>query len=270
MKPADYDAWYSAPRGAWIGEQEFRLLRAMLGPRPGEPLLAVGCGTGYFTRRFAADGECRVTGLDIDCSWAGYAASQSAGNEAYVCGTAIELPFRNGTFDLAISVAALCFVTDQRRGIQEILRVTKRRFAIGLLHRRSLLYWQKGRSGGKGAYRGARWHTESEIRELFAGCQSSGARCGGAAGWWRFCAVHGAAAISVVAVCIVYCRRMGRGPAIQLTTALRRFGLLSNLTIRSKPQTSSETLRIEYLPPMLGEAGISRPQTCLPRGITQP
>jgi len=104
----------------------------------------------------------------------------------------------------------------------------------------------------------------------FAGCQSSGARCGGAAGWWRFCAVHGAAAISVVAVCIVYCRRRGRGPAIQLTTALRRFGRLSNLTIRSKPQTSSETLRIEYLPPMLGEAGIGRPQTCLPRGITQP
>ena len=169
MKPADYDALYRAPRGAWIGEQEFRLLRAMLGPSPGETLLDVGCGTGYFTRLFAADRECRVTGLDIDRSWAGYAASQSAGNEAYVCGTAIELPFRNGTFDLAISVAALCFVTDQRRGIQEILRVTKRRFAIGLLHRRSLLYWQKGRSGGKGAYRGARWHTESEIRELFAG-----------------------------------------------------------------------------------------------------
>ena len=169
MKPADYDAWYRAPRGAWIGEQEFRLLRAMLGPRPGETLLDVGCGTGYFTRLFAADRECRVTGLDIDRSWAGYAASQSAGNEAYVCGTAIELPFRNGTFDLAVSVAALCFVTDQRRGIQEMLRVTKRRFAIGLLHRRSLLYWEKGRSGGKGAYRGAHWHTESEIRELFAG-----------------------------------------------------------------------------------------------------
>ena len=169
MEPADYDAWYRTPRGAWIGEQEFRLLRAMLGPRPGETLLDVGCGTGYFTRRFAADSERQVTGLDIDRSWAGYAASHSGSNEAYVCGTAIELPFRNGAFDLAVSVAALCFVTDQRRGIQEILRVTKRRFAIGLLHRRSLLYWQKGRSGGKGAYRGAHWHTESEIRELFSG-----------------------------------------------------------------------------------------------------
>jgi len=169
MEPADYDAWYRTPRGAWIGEQEFRLLRAMLGPRPGETLLDIGCGTGYFTRLFAADGGCQVTGLDIDRSWAGYAASHAAGKDAYVCGTAIELPFRNGTFDLAVSVAALCFVTDQRRGIREMLRVTKRRFAIGLLHRRSLLYWEKGRSGGKGAYRGAHWHTESEIRELFAG-----------------------------------------------------------------------------------------------------
>lgn len=169
MEPADYDAWYRTPRGAWIGEQEFRLLRVMLGPRPGESLLDVGCGTGYFTRRFAADSDRRVTGLDIDCSWVGYAASHAAGMDAYVCGTAIELPFGNGGFDLTVSVTALCFVADQRRGIQEILRVTKRRFAIGLLHRRSLLYLQKGRSGGKGAYRGAHWHTESEIRELFSG-----------------------------------------------------------------------------------------------------
>jgi len=169
MEPADYDAWYRTPRGAWIGEQEFRLLRGMLGPRPGERLLDVGCGTGYFTRRFTAESGCRVTGLDIDCAWTGYAAAHAAGDEAYVCGTAIELPFRNGTFDLAVSVAALCFVADQRRGIREILRVTKRRFAIGLLHRRSLLYVQKGRHGGRGAYRGAHWHTESEIRDLLSG-----------------------------------------------------------------------------------------------------
>ena len=169
MEPADYDAWYRTPRGAWIGEQESRLLQRMLDPRPGETLLDVGCGTGYFMQRFAAESECQVTGLDMDCSWVGYAASQSAGNEAYVCGTALELPFGSGAFDLAISVAALCFVTDQRRGIQEILRVTKRRFAIGLLHRRSLLYWRKGRGGGKGAYSGVHWHTESEIRDLFSG-----------------------------------------------------------------------------------------------------
>ncbi|OGA14457.1 MAG: hypothetical protein A3G25_02975 [Betaproteobacteria bacterium RIFCSPLOWO2_12_FULL_63_13] len=169
MQPAEYDAWYRTPRGAWIGEREFRLLRGMLGPRPGESLLDVGCGTGYFSRRFSADSDRRLIGLDIDRASVAYAASHSAEKDSYVCGTAVKLPFRGGTFDLAVSVAALCFVADQRRGIQEILRVAKRRFAIGLLHRRSLLYLQKGRSGGKGAYRGAHWHTESEIRKLFSG-----------------------------------------------------------------------------------------------------
>ena len=174
MNPSDYDAWYRTPRGAWIGEQEFLLLRDMLGPRPGETLLDVGCGTGYFTRRFAAGGERRVTGLDIDRSWVAYAAAHTAGDTAYVRGTAIGMPFRDSEFDLAVSVAALCFVADERRGIREIVRVTKRRFAVGLLHRRSLLYLQKGRNGGKGAYRGAHWHTEAEIRELFSGLPVAG------------------------------------------------------------------------------------------------
>jgi hypothetical protein len=31
------------------------------------------------------------------------------------------------------------------------------------------LYWQKGRGGGSGAYRGARWHSTGEVRALFSG-----------------------------------------------------------------------------------------------------
>lgn len=49
------------------------------------------------------------------------------------------------------------------------MRVTRRRFAIGLLNRRSLLWLRKGRGGGTGAYRGARWHTVREARALVRG-----------------------------------------------------------------------------------------------------
>ena len=49
-----------------------------------------------------------------------------------------------------------------------MLRVTRWRFAIGLLNRHSLLYLQKGRRGGRGAYRGARWHSVTEAKALFA------------------------------------------------------------------------------------------------------
>ena len=41
MRPEDYDAWYRTPRGAWIGETEYRLLWNLLAPRPGERLLDV-------------------------------------------------------------------------------------------------------------------------------------------------------------------------------------------------------------------------------------
>ena len=48
------------------------------------------------------------------------------------------------------------------------MRVTRRRLVLGLLNRHSLLYLQKGRGGGTGAYRGAHWHTAAEVRALFA------------------------------------------------------------------------------------------------------
>ena len=56
----------------------------------------------------------------------------------------------------------------------EELRLLRRGVVLGLLHRRSLLYLQKGRGGGVGAYRGAHWHTRGEVRELFAGLPISG------------------------------------------------------------------------------------------------
>jgi SAM-dependent methyltransferase len=164
-----YDSWNQTSRGAWIGEAEFRLLRRMLRPARGESLLDVGCGTGYFTRRFGGETGLRAVGLDPNASWLEFARASSTGPERYCLGVAESLPFDQGSFDLGISVTALCFVDDAKRALREILRVTRKRFAIGLLNRHSLLYLQKGRAGGSGAYRGAHWHTTQEIRALFDG-----------------------------------------------------------------------------------------------------
>ncbi len=62
--PEEYDAWYRTPRGRWIGAVEYRLLGRLLSPRTDETLLDVGCGTGHFTRGFAAVLDGRVVGLD--------------------------------------------------------------------------------------------------------------------------------------------------------------------------------------------------------------
>lgn len=167
MEPADYDAWYGTPRGAWIGETEFRLIMGLLEPEPGARILDVGCGTGYFTRRFAREGH-DVTGLDPDPAMLAFARDHRAGTEEYVLGDGRRLPFSDGEFDYCISITALCFVAEERLALGETARVSRRGLALGLLNRRSLLYLQKGRGGGRGAYRGARWHTPAQARTLLA------------------------------------------------------------------------------------------------------
>jgi len=168
MNPADYDAWYDTPRGRWIGETEYALAARQLAARPGDSLLDVGCGTGWFTRRAAAD-DLRVTGLDPDPAWLDFARAHSSPALNWVDGDARELPFADASFDHVLSIAALCFIDDERQAVAECVRVARRRFAIGWLNRSSLLYWQKGRHGGSGAYQGARWHDARQIRSLFAG-----------------------------------------------------------------------------------------------------
>jgi SAM-dependent methyltransferase len=167
VSPQEYDAWYCTPRGAWIGEAEHRLLRALLRPVPGASVLDVGCGTGYFSRHFARDG-CPVTGVDRDATSIAYARTRAGPGERYLVADALSLPFDDASFDYCVSVTALCFVADEPRALAEMTRVARRGLGLGLLNRRSLLHWRKGRQGGSGAYQGARWHTTSEVRELLA------------------------------------------------------------------------------------------------------
>lgn len=167
MGPADYDAWYDSPRGRWIGETEYTLAALQLAAQTGDSLLDVGCGTGWFTRRFAQDGL-RVTGLDANPEWLAYARSRSDAAIHWVEGNAQALPFPDAHFDHVLSIAALCFVEDEMKAVAEIVRVAHRGFVIGWLNRSSLLYRDKGRHGGSGAYRGARWHTADEVLALFS------------------------------------------------------------------------------------------------------
>ncbi len=169
MDAESYDRWYETPRGRWTGEREVALLLAELQPRPGESILDVGSGTGYFTRALATATHGLVSGSDINPEWVAYARSLKSANVSYEVADARSLPHADGSFDLVVSITALCFVDEERAAVGEMLRVARRRVAIGLLNRRSLLWLWKGRSGGRGSYRGARWHTTSEAAALLAG-----------------------------------------------------------------------------------------------------
>lgn len=164
LVPDDYDAWYHTPRGRWIADTEYRLLRDGLRAAPGCSVLDVGCGTGYFTRRLANDGFI-VTGVDLDADMIRYAAAQG-GNVVYRVADARALPFPDRSFDYIVAITSLCFIHEQQQAVAEMRRVVRVRIALGLLNRRSLLYQRKGRHGGAGAYCGAHWHTAREARCL--------------------------------------------------------------------------------------------------------
>lgn len=159
MDPAAYHAWYGTPRGAWIAEREYRLLVGLLEPQPGETLLDLGCGTGHFSSAFAALGLV-VTGLDSDLASLRFLAARDP-RISTVAGMAEALPFTDEAFDRAMAVTSLCFVVRPEQALRELWRVSRRSVVLGLLHRRSLLYCTKRRSG---SYRGARWDLASEVR----------------------------------------------------------------------------------------------------------
>ncbi|MEK7759371.1 MAG: class I SAM-dependent methyltransferase, partial [Pseudomonadota bacterium] len=119
MTPAEYDAWYRTPRGSWIGETEYRLLREALVLPPGASVLDVGCGTGYFTRRLASDGF-DVTGVDASAEMIDYARSHGTGSERYVIDDARHLPFPDRHFDSCVAITSLCFIREQEQALAEM------------------------------------------------------------------------------------------------------------------------------------------------------
>lgn len=162
-----YEAWYHSPRGHWIGSTEFSLLMRLLSANTNtgtnESLLDVGCGTGYFTRRFAASGL-NTTGLDPNETAIRYAMKQDTGS-VYLQGIAESLPFVDGSFTYCSAITSLCFVVEPEKALLEMWRVAQRGVLLGLLNRRSILYLQKQ---GRGAYRGARWDTLDKVMEWVA------------------------------------------------------------------------------------------------------
>jgi ubiquinone/menaquinone biosynthesis C-methylase UbiE len=87
----------------------------------GKDVLEVGCGTGLILeriRRFAR----RATGIDLS---PGMLEKARARGLDVVEGSATELPFSDGEFDVACSFKVLAHIPDIRKCLSEMARVTK-------------------------------------------------------------------------------------------------------------------------------------------------
>jgi ubiquinone/menaquinone biosynthesis C-methylase UbiE len=107
-----------------------RLLSA-LEPRPGETVLEVGPGTGYYTldvaRALLPGGTLHIFDLQQEMldHTLRRASQAGVGNVAARQGDARELPYANGDLDAAFLVAVLGEIPDQDAALRELARVLR-------------------------------------------------------------------------------------------------------------------------------------------------
>ena len=100
-------------------------------------VLDVGCGLGGPARHVAADVGCRVTGLDLVDEYVDVARhlSHRCGLHNQVefrQGSALELPFEDGSFDAAFTQHACMNIEDKARVYSEVHRVLRPGAAFGV------------------------------------------------------------------------------------------------------------------------------------------
>jgi ubiquinone/menaquinone biosynthesis C-methylase UbiE len=116
-------------------------LRGVLAPEPGERVLEIGPGTGYYTAELAEwvgpDGKLEI--FDIQQEMLDHTmhavAERGIANVTPTQGDARELPYPDASFDAAILVTVLGEIPDQDAALREIARVLRRggRVVVGEL-----------------------------------------------------------------------------------------------------------------------------------------
>jgi ubiquinone/menaquinone biosynthesis C-methylase UbiE len=120
----DYNAIAKGYNSLHSEEQQKKLsiIKRHLQVRKSDLLLDVGCGTGL-----SSDFDCHVFGADPSINLLKQAKIPK------VLALAEYLPFRNKTFDAVVSMTAVHNFNDKKKGLSEIKRVGKKRFALTVM-----------------------------------------------------------------------------------------------------------------------------------------
>jgi ubiquinone/menaquinone biosynthesis C-methylase UbiE len=123
--PDQYDRWFETPIGSAVKASEQDLIMEFLAPLAGERILDAGCGTGIFTLGILTSGA-HVAGVDLSLPMLGKAVRKCRSLPfSPVVGDILLLPFRNESFDKAVSITALEFIKDAKGAVEELFRVTR-------------------------------------------------------------------------------------------------------------------------------------------------
>jgi SAM-dependent methyltransferase len=123
LQPSTKAAERGEPSYVWRAGQERRLamIRTAAGERVRGAVLENGCGVGMYLKRLSVDAAFAV-GLEIELPRAREAAEQKL---VVLNGAGEALPIEDKKFDLVLSHEVLEHVADDRRCLEEIVRVLK-------------------------------------------------------------------------------------------------------------------------------------------------
>ena len=113
----EHPSWYKRA----FYQARFRAVFEALGPRPGEMVLDLGSGPGYYSYRIAEAGAF-VVSADLAPTYLGKIPSHVS---ARVAADAQQLPLRSGTFDRVLATEVLEHTLRPERLVDEVARVLK-------------------------------------------------------------------------------------------------------------------------------------------------
>lgn len=143
--PEQYDSWFTTPVGSLVKKFERELIMSLLEPERGEAILDAGCGTGVFTSDILESGA-RVVGLDESLPMLERAGQKLTGLPfQMVLGDMLHLPFPQESFNKAVSITALEFISPAEHSVAELFRVTRKRGIIVVATLNSLSPWASRR-----------------------------------------------------------------------------------------------------------------------------
>lgn len=134
-------------------------------------MLDAGCGTGIFTTDYLAAGAF-VTGLDISGQMLHGALEKTSGMPFQaVKADMTYLPFRDNSFDKAVSITALEFIEDAEKAVNELFRVTRPGGVVVVATLNSLGPWaarrrQKTENGQRHILENAFYRSPSDLLSL--------------------------------------------------------------------------------------------------------
>ena len=163
---AHYEAWYETSEGRRADALEKAVLGWLLESIPrASSALEIGCGTGHFSRWLDRRGLAAV-GLDLSAPM--LAEAKVLDDVPLVQGSALCLPFADDTFDVAVLITTLEFLTLPRQALAEALRVSRHGIVLGVLNRWSPLGLQRRLAGlfRPTVYDAARFYGVGELRRL--------------------------------------------------------------------------------------------------------